>query len=282
MQEQAQIGGPSGEERGNPQGCGFHELSELFPLMDEAALDKLADDIRKHGLRVPIVRYGGLILDGRNRYLACRRAGIEPHYRDLDEGIDPISYVVSENLHRRHLSESQRSMVAEKLANMRQGERTDLEPSANVPKVSQREAADRLNVGERSVRYAAVVRNHGAPELVSAVEQGTIPVSRAAEIARKPIEQQGRETSNRAAAKPRSRRKPAEDRAPELSSLSWSQATPEMRARFVDAVGLNSIWDAAEPRLRAAFIERRRSEWEQPPERPAADERETAPLNDAG
>jgi len=281
MHEQAQIGGPSGEERGNPQSCGFHELSELFPLMDEAALDKLADDIRKHGLREPIVLHEGLILDGRNRYRACQLAGVEPRYREFD-GCDPTAHVVSANLHRRHLDESQRAMVAEKLANMRQGERTDLEPSANVPKVSQREAADRLNVGERSVRYAAVVRNHGAPELVSAVEQGTIPVSRAAEIARKPIEQQRRKTSNRAATKPRSRRKPVEDRAPELSSLSWSQATPEMRARFVDAVGLNSIWDAAEPRLRAAFIERRRSEWEQPPERPAADERETAPLNDAG
>lgn len=58
---------------------------------------------------------------------------------------------------RRHLNETQRAGVAAKLANMRQGERTDLEPSANLPKVSQSEAADLLNVGERTIRtYRAV------------------------------------------------------------------------------------------------------------------------------
>jgi hypothetical protein len=59
--------------------------------------------------------------------------------------------VISLNLHGRHLSESQRAMVAAKLANMRQGERTDLEPSANWQKVSIRRAAEILNVSERSV-----------------------------------------------------------------------------------------------------------------------------------
>src|SRR5262249_12260702 len=107
------------EEPDNIADHGFHAFSELFPLMDETALEKLTDDIRKHGLREAIVQHEGQILDGRNRYLACQRAGIEPEYR-VFKGADPIEYVVSANLHRRHLNESQRAMVAEKLANRRQ------------------------------------------------------------------------------------------------------------------------------------------------------------------
>ena len=58
---------------------------------------------------------------------------------------------VNDALKRRHLSESQRAMVAATLANMRQGERTDLEPSENLPKVSQAQAAELLHVSERGV-----------------------------------------------------------------------------------------------------------------------------------
>lgn len=58
--------------------------------------------------------------------------------------------------------------MAAKLANMRQGERTDLEHSANLQKVSQKEAAEMLNVGERSVATAAKVSRE-APEPVVAL-----------------------------------------------------------------------------------------------------------------
>lgn len=62
------------------------------------------------------------------------------------------------NLHRRHLSESQRGMVAAKLANMTQGQRTDLEPSANLQNVTRTDAAALLNVSTRTVAAAANVR----------------------------------------------------------------------------------------------------------------------------
>lgn len=91
--------------------------------------------------------------------------------------------MVSFNLKRRHLDEAQRAMVAARIANMRQGERTDLEPSANLPKVDQPTAASMLNVGERSVRSAREVLDHGAPELVNAVDQGRVAVSTAADVA---------------------------------------------------------------------------------------------------
>jgi hypothetical protein len=174
----------------------FHPLSDLFPMMDDAALQELAADIKENGLEDQIILLDGKILDGRNRYEALLINGTDPSgfIKELDHDDflrgDPLAYVLSKNLHRRHLTASQRAMVASKLATMRQGERTDLAPSATLQKVSRSTAAAALNVSERSVASAAVVREHGTPELVAAVEAGAIPVSTAATLAREPAEQQ--------------------------------------------------------------------------------------------
>lgn len=90
---------------------------------------------------------------------------------------DAVGFVISLNLHRRHLTESQRATVAAKLANMAQGERTDIEPSANLQKVSQADAAKLLNVSTRSVAAAAKVIHDGDEDLVHAVERGEVAVS---------------------------------------------------------------------------------------------------------
>jgi hypothetical protein len=128
------------------------------------------------------------ILDGRNRYPACLEAEVEPDFIYWDGKGDPVSYVISKNLHRRHLDENQRGMVADKIANMKRGERTDLAPIG--AKFSQAEAAKMLNVGERTVERAAKVRKRGTPELVQAVEQGNLAVSVAAQVADLPQEEQ--------------------------------------------------------------------------------------------
>lgn len=167
-----------------------HPLACLFPLMAEADLAALAADIDANGLREPIWLYEGMILDGRNRYRACGLIDADhrvEHYR----GADPLGFVVSRNLHRRHLTESQRAMVAADIANMRQGERTDVaEPSANLPKVSQAAAAAMVGVGERSVRDAVKVKAKAVPELAEAVKAGEVSVSAAAEVADLPPAEQ--------------------------------------------------------------------------------------------
>jgi hypothetical protein len=110
----------------------FHPLAHLFPEPDAEQLAALDENIRKHGLREPMVLYQGKILDGKIGYRACIAAGVEPRFVTYD-GDDPVSYLISLNLKRRHLSESQRAMVAAKLARLRQGART---PFANWRKVS--------------------------------------------------------------------------------------------------------------------------------------------------
>ena len=68
--------------------------------------------------------------------------------------------------------------IAAKLANMQQGERTDFEPSANLPKVSQSEAADLLNVSTRTVEGAATVRNEGTSGTVIKTVTATATVTK--------------------------------------------------------------------------------------------------------
>lgn len=177
----------------------FHPLADIFPLIEGQDFDDLVRDIAQHGLREPIVLLGRTILDGRNRYRACVAAKVLPE--SLDEVTvtqlkhfkhfvpmgapepsheDLVSFVLSKNLHRRQLDESQRGMVAANIATMRQGERTDINPSANLQKVAQNQAAERVNVSPRTVADAVKVRREAVPELRHAVEQGHIAVSVAA------------------------------------------------------------------------------------------------------
>lgn len=105
----------------------FHPLADLFPLMQGREFDELVADIKAHGLREPITTLDGMILDGRNRWRACEAAGAEPRTCEY-HGEDPLGWVVSLNLHRRHLDESQRAIVAAKIANLGDGQRKSASP----------------------------------------------------------------------------------------------------------------------------------------------------------
>lgn len=166
----------------------FHPLSELFPLMQGREFDELVADIKTNGLREAIWTYDGEILDGRNRWRACE-AGQVAH-RPMREytGDDPVSFVVSLNLHRRHLDDNQRQVVAAKIATLPKGTNQHAQIAHPVP--TQAEAAALLNVDRRGVQRARQVIDRGTPELVSAVESGRVSVSAAADVAELPKAQQ--------------------------------------------------------------------------------------------
>lgn len=175
----------------------FHPISEIFPLLEDGELVGLANDIESNGLREAIwLHQDGRILDGRNRYRACELIGVTAHYRTY-RGDDPVGFVVSLNLHRRHLTESQRSMVAAKIANLEHGDNQHsgdanlhLLGEPEVVPVTTAQAAGMLNVSERSVAAARKVRDEGTPELVKAVESGNVSVSAAADVATLPKPEQ--------------------------------------------------------------------------------------------
>ena len=120
----------------------FHPLANIFPLIEGQAYQDLMADVMKYGVREPIWLYEGKVLDGRNRLRAAEAMGATYDTR-VYEGDDPAGFVISLNLHRRHLTESQRAAVAAKLANIQHGGDRRSDQAANLPVegVSQAQAA---------------------------------------------------------------------------------------------------------------------------------------------
>ena len=127
-----------------------------------------------------------LMLDGRSRLRACYEACVRPEFKEY-VGDDPVGFVVSLNLTRQHLSESQRANVAARIATLTDGQR-QVGKFADVP--TQAEAAKLLNVSERQVRSARAVQRTALPEIVEAVDRGEVSLGAAAEVARLPVDEQ--------------------------------------------------------------------------------------------
>ena len=167
------------------QDLSFHPLANIFPLIEGEAFDRLVEDVRAYGLNDPIILHEGMILDGRNRYRACVAAGVEMRTTRF-VGTDPVAYVVSKNMHRRHLNESQRAMVAKRLATLQNGYNRYSKIGASIEAPTQERAAKLLNVSRSAVQRAGIVQERAAPELAQAVERGEIPVSTAAHLVELP------------------------------------------------------------------------------------------------
>jgi hypothetical protein len=92
-----------------------HPAAAVFPQINGPDFDALCADIDRHGLVEPIVLHDGMILDGRNRYRACRALGIDPVFVEWNGAGTPEAFVISRNIVRRHLSTDQRKECARML-----------------------------------------------------------------------------------------------------------------------------------------------------------------------
>ena len=177
----------------------FHPVADLFPLLQGEAFQTLVADIKKNGLLEPIlVDAAERIIDGRNRYLACLAASVEPRFTKW-QGEDALpELALSLNLHRRHLNESQRALVAGRLAKLLITK--EKRSAANLQRRAAGRICDRaarqVNVSARLVAYAIKVLDHGCPELIAAVESGEFKVSAAAVLANLPPARQIEEVAH--------------------------------------------------------------------------------------
>src|SRR5215831_6046173 len=163
--------------------CGYpvHPAAALFPRLEGKELQFLVDDIAKQGLLNPIVLHpDGSVLEGVNRGIACEKAGREPRTVEWDgKSGEELAFVVSQNIRRRHLNESQRAMMADKLAPLRHGQRQTGE-FAGVS--TQAEAAAMMGVSERTVRTARKVRQEAPAYLARLVEVGRMTLNAAESV----------------------------------------------------------------------------------------------------
>jgi len=178
----------------------FHEAASIFPLMTGDDFDALVEDIRKHGLREPTALLDGKILDGRNRYRACLLAGVKCKTVEVETD-DPVGYVLSLNLHRRHLTVSQRSMIGHKAGEFyeKAAKERMVEGGTSAGRGRPQQGVENLShpirgksrdhigaavgVSGPMIDQAKRIARDGVPELVEAVERGDIGGHLAEQIA---------------------------------------------------------------------------------------------------
>jgi DNA modification methylase len=174
-----------------------HPVASLFPLMQGDEFTGLKEDIRLNGLREPVWTWQGKVIDGRNRLRACTDLGIEPRFREWDGNGSLVAFVVSLNLHRRHLTSSQRAALAAEVEPMlaeeakkrmrdgasKGGKSKGVEivpqPSAKIENSKARDEAAKLTqTNGRYVSDAKAVKE-AAPDLFEKVKAGTITLPQA-------------------------------------------------------------------------------------------------------
>lgn len=150
-----------------------HELSADFGDMSEENFENLMHGIEKNGIVDPIIRiHEGQILDGWHRYSACKELN---HLRKLrfkiwqeDTEGDPLDFVCSRNLDRRHYTPAQRAQVAVRIYQRHGhgGDRTSKTPNGVLKTI--KELAEIAGVGTTTINRAVQVENAGESKAVIA------------------------------------------------------------------------------------------------------------------
>ena len=215
-----------------------HPVASLFPMIDDESLNALAEDIKKNGQREPIiVAYldeamidEPVVIDGRNRHAACKLAGVEPEFKFVmslnDRELSPqviADWIISHNLHRRHLTTSQKAMVGQgylaylkeeakkrqieavKRGNVSRHSDSPVRPNSDRLASGQGtrsdvQAAKLVGVGKNSIRDADfIVQND--PELAQQVRDSKVTVSAAAKRIREALNPKPKQTPEQTAEK---------------------------------------------------------------------------------
>lgn len=162
--------------------------ADIFPMLADDEMLELARDIKANGLREPLViaevAIAGnpgdkewMLIDGRNRRKACQIAEVKPTLRRLN-GEDHKGFVLSANVHRRHLSKGQRAMAVAMILPEEEDKRTP------GKKGKTKTSAETAQLSYRRVAEARQVLRSD-PDLALMVLKGLTPLDDALETIRK-------------------------------------------------------------------------------------------------
>lgn len=157
----------------------LHPLCTLFPRIAGNEFDALKADIAANGLRQPIVLHEGFILDGGNRYRACMEIGVEPDAIEFDGG-NLVSYVLSANMHRRHLSPGQQAAIVASAQDWATAQTVGKPNGATLHHSTVAERATQSGASVRTQKMADKVAKE-SPELAKKVAHGEISLPKAHE-----------------------------------------------------------------------------------------------------
>ena len=238
----------------------FHEYANIYRMLPETELAKLAQNIREKGQLLPITSYEGQILDGRNRYKACEIAGVDPRIEDYT-GDDPLGLVASLNDHRRHDSENERAMVGARMANLRQGgERGNQhtggkKPTGHLPAITIQRAAELSGSSAKNIQRAKPIVQSGIQELQDMVDSGEVSIRAGSEVAKLPEQEQRKAISGGAEGVKRAAKKAVENAPikPNRKSSIPNEADIEKENQRIIG-NLKTNWSIAPKPIREKFL----------------------------
>lgn len=200
----------------------IHPFAMSFPKMGDEEYAALKADILQNGQQVPIVKKDDEILDGRHRYEICQELGIEPWIVEWEGTGSKVAFIASMNLHRRHMTESQRGLIGalmRKSGNVSQHQDTD--ELGEKSEMSFAAAGAVMQVSDRTVKDAHLVLEKGTEREVEAIRQGKATVSRLAKDIRA-----GKTPKERVAER---KKKPSPNPAPETPDPAAEPPAPRKK-----------------------------------------------------
>ena len=250
--------------KNTPQILKRHPLSAAFPDMPEDEFAALVEDIRQNGLLQPVVTHDGMVLDGWHRYRASLDAGVVPEFAKFD-GADPVAFVLSLNMHRRHLNATQRSAAVVACRSWAQsGDNQHTQgggAAAAPPRATVKQMADEAGTSERTIQQVKKAHEAGLSE---AMRDGKVSAEKAAAIAKLPEPE--RQAALEAPPEPKPKAEPPADvaklqaRVEELEELNAYLASElEIARNILDAEDLLARFDAEVKKVQAmnTTLERR-------------------------
>ena len=152
----------------------LHKYCALLPRMMDDELQMLKADIKEHGLLEPIVSYEEAILDGRHRYSICEELEIKPNYiqfESLGYNGSALDFVISKH-QRRNLTPDQKAILADKIANLKNGEHKLLISG----KLTLSEALKSTGASKGQVGKLRKIK-HDDPKIIERIEAGETSIN---------------------------------------------------------------------------------------------------------